>query len=146
MDQFLSQKYSEFHIIALSWVSLRRRSELPPKSRTTSLVWATHSSGEHLLVDWNRCWFSRAACDAATSLSRHSQQARLFCPQGSCHPQFIKIITQATAGKLGAWNLPRFIHNCPGILGKSLHLPSSWVSWPINQRITAAFFKGYTCP
>ena len=146
MDQFLYQKYSEFHNIALSWASLRRRSEIPPKLRTISLVWATCSSGEHLLVDGNRCLVQYSSCDAAVSLSSRSQQARLLCPQGSCHPQFIKIITQATAGKLGAWNLPRFIHNCPGILGKSLHLPSPCVSWPINQRITAAFFKGYTCP
>lgn len=106
--------------------------------------------GHAQLLGASPCWWtplsgasssSTAACDAATSVSRRSQQPRLFCLQSSCYTQFIKMITQATAGKPGAWNLPRLIPNCPGILGKSRYLPSPWVLWPINQRITAAFSK-----
>lgn len=91
-----------FTLLLCNGQSLRRRSEIPPKLRTTNLVWATRSSWEHLLVDGHLCLV--LPCGSAQQPvmlphlcpDAHSSQG-YSCPQSSCYTQFIKMITQATA-------------------------------------------------
>lgn len=132
--QFLSQKYSEFHIVAFVMVITKEEVRNTTKAKD-------HKPGLGAALGASPCWWTPLLSGAprgsaqqpviATSVSRRSQQPRLFCPQSSCHTQFIKMITQATAGKLGAWNLPRLIHNALG----------SWEITPPSFTLSSLTYK-----